>query len=129
MSIVRNLVNKKKDFNPQGEILGEYDTKCIVDNIDDTYRFMQSIGYKELFRITDTCLVYTNGISELIIQLVNDKYIFIEMEDNCKRIDKTYDTVQEMIDEFDSYSLDYDRSSYFVQKALVVYNELTQASI
>lgn len=57
---------------------------------------MKAINYKELFKIKDKCVVYANDKTELIVQLVNGEYIFIEMEDKCDYIDKKYDSIDEL---------------------------------
>ena len=33
--------------------------------------------YKELLHIFDTCIVFANDTTEIVVQLVNNKYIFI----------------------------------------------------
>ena len=49
--------------------------------------------------------LYANNKSELVVQLVNNEYIFIEMEDKCEHIDKIYNSIEEMINDLNSYNL------------------------
>lgn len=57
---------------------------------------MKAIKYKELFNIYDKCIVYANDKTELVVQLVNNKYIFIEMKSKCQYIDKEYKSIDEL---------------------------------
>ena len=83
---------------------------------------MESINYKILFRLKDKIIVYSNGIYEIAVQLVNDKYLFIEMEDSSET-GKSFNSIEEMINEFSKLDIDYDRSNYFAKKAQIILNE------
>lgn len=78
---------------------------------------MKAIHYKRLFDISDKCIVYANDKSELVVQLVNDKYIFIEMESTGDYIDREYKDVEEMKSDLLSYNLSIDESNFFVKKS------------
>lgn len=64
---------------------------------------MKKINYKEFIRIYDKCIVYNDSKIELIVQLVNDKYIFIEMEDKDD-VNKKFNNTQEMIKTLKKYT-------------------------
>ena len=81
---------------------------------------MESINYKQLFKIYDKCIVFANNETELVVQAVNDKYLFIEMETNCEHIDRKYSSEQEMIDDLNRYDLPIDNSNYFAKKAEII---------
>lgn len=90
---------------------------------------MESINYKKLFSIYDKCIVYANEETELIVQLVNDKYIFLEMESKCKHIDKQYKSIEELKSDLNRYKLPIDNSNYFVKKAELVLNEKLESNV
>jgi len=73
-----------------------------------------------LFNINDKCIVYANNKTELIVQLVNDEYIFIEMEDECEYINKKYNSVEELKSDLKGYNLPVDYSNFFVKKAEIM---------
>lgn len=85
---------------------------------------MKHINYVKLFEINDKCIEYINDKTELLVQLVNNKYIFIETEDKQQYGDKVYNNTLEMIEEFDSYNLPYKKGNYFVKKAEIMLNEI-----
>ena len=85
---------------------------------------MESINYKRLFEIKDKCIVFTNDESELVVQIVNNRYLFIEMESECVHIDRIYSSEQEMIGDLNRYNLSIDNSNYFAKKAEIVLNEI-----
>ena len=84
---------------------------------------MQSINYKTLFEIHDKCFVFANKKSELVVQLVNDEYIFIEMEAECKHINRKYNTIDELKEDLNSYNLPIDSTTYFAKKAEIILKE------
>ena len=117
------LTYKYKKYAPNGDILEQGKTECEINNIDEAVKFMEAINYKILFKIYDKCIVYANETTEFAVQLVNDKYIFIELEDKCNHIDRTYNEIEEMKNDLDSYNLPYDKDNYFVKKAELILNE------
>lgn len=131
--LVRNIVNIKKEllykykkYAPNGDIIEQGKVECPILDIDKAIDFMKSINYKKLFKIYDKCIVYANKETELIVQLVNDKYIFIEMEDNCEYINRHYNSVEELKEDLNRYQLPIDTSNYFIKKAELILNEQLQ---
>lgn len=60
------------------------------------------------------------------MQLVNDKYIFIEMESTGDYIDREYRNVEEMKSDLLSYNLSIDESNFFVKKAEIMLKEILE---
>ena len=60
------------------------------------------------------------------MQLVNDKYIFIEMESTGDYIDREYKDVEEMKSDLLSYNLSIDESNFFVKKAEITLKEILE---
>lgn len=83
---------------------------------------MEAIHYKRIFDINDNCIVYTNGKNKLAVQLVNDKYIFIEMESD----ENNDESVDEMKKDILSYNLSIDESNFFVKKAELMLKEVLE---
>ena len=67
--------------------------------------------------------MFANEESELIVQLVNDKYIFIEMESECEHINRKYNSIDELKEDLNKYNLPIDNSNYFVKKAELILAE------
>ncbi len=129
--LVRNIVNIKKEllykykkYAPNGDIIEQGKVECPIFDIDKAINFMRSINYKELFKIYDKCIVYANKETELTVQLVNDKYIFIEMESKCNYINRIYKSVNELKEDLNRYNLPIDKSNYFVKKAELILSEI-----
>jgi len=113
----KKLVYKYKKYALNGDILEQGKVECPITDIDKAVSFMESINYRELFRIYDEIIVYANDKTELAVQLVNNEYIFIEVEDKCNYIDRVYTSIEEMKEDLDSYNLPYNKDNYFVKKA------------
>lgn len=129
--LVRNIegfskesLYKYKKYDDNGDILEQGKVRCPITNIPKAIQFMKAINYKELFKVHDKCIVYANSKSELIVQLVNDKYIFVEMENKCEFIDRVYNNVDELKEDICSYNLSIDKSNFFVKKAEMILNEI-----
>lgn len=134
--LVRNIVNIKKEllykykkYDVNGDILEQGKVECPVIDIEKAIGFMESINYKKLFNIYDRCIVYANKETELVVQLVNDKYIFIEMESECEHIKRKYNSVEELKNDINRYNLPIDNSNYFVKKAELILSENISSSI
>ena len=122
--LIRNIINikkvllyKYKKFAPNGDILEQGKVECPIEDTNKAIKFMEAINYKKLFNIYDKCIVFANKETELIVQLVNNEYIFIEMEQKCEHIDRTYKDVDELKSDINRYDLPIDTSNYFVKKA------------
>ena len=134
--LVRNIVNIKKEllykykkYDVNGDILEQGKVECPVIDIEKAIGFMESINYKKLFNIYDRCIVYANKETELVVQLVNNKYIFIEMESECEHIKRKYNSVEELKNDINRYNLPIDNSNYFVKKAELILSENISSSI
>lgn len=118
------LLYKYKKYAENGDILEQGKVRCPITDVDKVVKFMEAIHYKRLFDISDKCIVYANDKSELVVQLVNDKYIFIEMESTGDYIDRKYRNVEEMKSDLLSYNLSIDESNFFVKKAEIMLKEI-----
>ena len=117
VDIKKVLLYKYKKYADNGDILEQGKVECPIIDVDKAVGFMESIDYKVLFKIYDKCIVFTNGETEFVVQLVNDEYIFIEMEAECSNIDRVYKSVAELKEDINRYNLPIDKSNYFVKKA------------
>ena len=120
------LLYKYEKYAENGDILEQGKVRCPITDVDKAVKFMETIHYKRLFDISDKCIVYANDKSELVVQLVNDKYIFIEMESTGDYIDREYRNVEEMKSDLLSYNLSIDESNFFVKKAEIMLKEILE---
>lgn len=123
VGILKQLLYKYKKYDSNGDIIEQGKIKCPVTDINKAMEFMNAIGYEKLFDIHDKCIVFENDKTELVVQLVNDKYIFIEMESEPQYINRKYENVDELKDDICSYNLSIDKSNFFVKKAELILNE------
>lgn len=129
VNIKKELLYKYKKYDVNGDILEQGKVECPVIDKEKAIGFMESINYKKLFNIYDRCIVYANKETELVVQLVNDKYIFIEMESECEHIKRKYNSVEELKNDINRYNLPIDNSNYFVKKAELILSENISSSI
>lgn len=124
VGIKKELLYKYKKYDNEGDILEQGKVECLVYDIDKAVKFMEAVNYKILFKIYDKCIVYANDRTELVVQLVNNKYIFIEMEQTCEHIKRKYSGIEELKEDINSYDIPFDRNNYFVKKAELVLKEV-----
>ena len=117
---LKELLYKYKEYSNNGDILKQAKVSCKVNDIKEASNFMKTIGYKELIHIQNNSVVYTNDKIELAVQLVNDKYIFIELEDKSEYLNKTYSSIEEMKEEINLYNLPIVKDKYFAKKAAII---------
>ncbi len=124
VGIEKELLYKYKKIDVNGDIIEQGKVKCPIIDVDKAIQFMKTIKYKELFNIFDDCIVFANNNTELVVQLVNNKYIFIEMESKCEYIKKEYKSVNELKRELCKYNLSIDKSNFFVKKAEMILKDV-----
>lgn len=125
---LKELLYKYKEYSNNGDIVKQAKVSCKVNDIKEATNFMKTIGYKELIHIQNNSVVYTNDKIELAVQLVNDKYIFIELEDKSEYLNKTYSSIEEMKEEINLYNLPIVKDKYFAKKAAIILEDKLKES-
>ena len=114
------LLYKYKEFASNGDILKQGKVKCHIKDTTEAKLFMESIHYQKLFDISDHCIVYERENIQICVQLVNQKYIFIELEG------KEDANIGDMKEILNSLDLPIRKDNYFVKKALLVLDDVMQ---
>ena len=113
------LVNKIKELDDNGVVIGERSVKCPITDSLFGYNFLCSIGYKKVFELKDHNILVTNGVNEIYLQDVEGLGTFIEMEQKNLLLKNTNgDTIEELVDNIKKYDLPLDYSNISVKKAL-----------
>lgn len=124
VGIEKTLLYKYKKYDEEENIIEQDKVKCPIIDTKKALEFLKAINYQHLFSINDKCIVYANDKTELIVQLVNNKYIYIEMESTCEYINKEYKNIEELKEDICSYNLSIDTSNFFVKKAEMILREV-----
>lgn len=120
---LKELLYKYKEYSNNGDILKQAKVSCKVNDIKEASNFMKTIGYKELIHIQNNSVVYTNDKIEFAVQLVNDKYIFIELEERSEHVKTVFSNVEDMKKVIDSLNIPIVKNNYFAKKAVIVLEE------
>ena len=118
------LLYKYKEYDKNGDILVNGKIECPIENIDKAVNFMEAIGYKKLIEIHDNCVEYVNKEIELIVQQVNNKYLFFEVEEECRSINKKFSSIEEINETINKYDIPFLKVNYYVKKAEIILNEV-----
>jgi len=121
--IKKVLLYKYKEYDDKGNILVNGKIECPIIDISKAINFMEAINYQKLIEIHDKCTEYANSEIELIVQEVNNKYIFFEAEDELRYTKKKFRSTDEIIETINKYKLPYKKDNYFVKKAEIILNE------
>jgi len=117
------LTYKYKEYNENKEITKQGKVKVKVDDIDNSRLLFEKLGFQELIRINDHMLVYATDKDELVIQNVNNKHIYIEIEDKCNYVDRCYNSIDEMKRVIIDNNIPIKNNDFFVKKAEIELQE------
>jgi len=118
--IVRNIddynafIYKIKEYDEYENIISQSKIECKIESVNNGIKLLEMINYKELLNIKSELIFYSNNDLDILVQIVNDDFILIEMED------EKFNNVDDMINEFEKLDIDYDKSNYFVKKAQII---------
>jgi adenylate cyclase class IV len=114
---IKMITYKYKKYNNKREIIKQGKINCHISSLVEAKELFQQISYKEFIKINDHIIVFGNVTDEFAIELVNDKHIYIEIEQNCNRINKKYLDIEEMKMAIKKYNIPIKNNNYFVKKA------------
>lgn len=117
------LTYKYKEYNENKGITKQGKVKVIIDDIDDSKLLFEGLGFEELIRINDHMLVYATDKDELVIQNVNNKHIYIEIEDKCHYANRFYNSIEEMKNVINDNLIPIKNNDFFVKKAEIELQE------
>jgi len=120
---MKTITYKYKECSDDGKIIKNGNVNCCVNSIIEAKNLLEVIGYKELLVIKDHLMVYSNDFTEFCIQIVNNKHIYIEMEEDNEFTGKHYDNINDMINDFNKLNIPIKGNDYFVKKAMIEFNE------
>ena len=112
------LLYKHKEYDENENIIKQGKSKVQVINREDAKVFLETAGYKELIKVVDYIDVYEKDGLEINVEEVNNKYLFIEIEEN-----KKYNSIEKMKEALEQTNINYDKSNYFVKKAKIIFED------
>lgn len=122
----KKITYKYKEYNEKEEIVKQGKSDCEILDIEEAKNLFEALNYEELIRINDHIIVYSNNIDELAVQVVNNKHIYIEIEEKCNYINKKYNSLGEMKNVVSKYKIPIKEKNYFVKKAEIELEEKTK---
>ena len=120
------LVYKYKEYDDNKDITKQEQVKVLIDDIDKSKILFEKLGFKELIRINDHMYVFTSEKDEFVVQNVNNKHIYIEIEDECRRANRFYNSIDEMKSVIIDNSIPFKNNDFFVKKAEIELKETSE---
>ena len=118
------LTYKYKEYNENKEITKQGKINVKVDDIDNSKLLLEKLGFEELIKIYDKLYVYATDRDELVVQSVNNKHIYIEIEDKCHYANRIYNSIDEMKAVIIDNLIPIKNNNYFVKKAEIELQEM-----
>ena len=123
--VLRKILKKEKEFDREGRIIRNIQREIEVNNIPNERKRLEQEGYVELMRMDDYCYTFSKKNHEFIIEYVAPIGTFIEFEDrNFYSHLRNGESIEELIELFDTFNIKYDKSDYFIKKSWLLYNKL-----
>lgn len=117
------LTYKYKEYNENKEITKQGKINVEIDDIDNSRLLLECLGFEELIKINDHMLVYATDKDELVIQSVNNKHIYIEIEDECHYANRIYDSIDDMKKVIIENNIPIKNNNFYVKKAEIELKE------
>ena len=117
------LTYKYKEYNENKEITKQGKVKVKIDDIDNSKLLFEKLNFEELIKINDHMLVYATDKDELVVQNVNGKHVYIEIEDKCNYADRFYNSIEEMKEVIIDNSIPIKGNDFFAKKAEIELQE------
>lgn len=116
------LTVKHKEYAPDGTILSQSNTDLPVESVSAAESFLKALGYEEVMQIQDeACIMKKDGLGFVIEDVNNGTWLMLEIEEN-----EQYQGIGLLQEKLRESGLLYDDSDYFVKKAQLVYDRLSQ---
>lgn len=122
-SETKMLTYKYKEYNDKKEITKQGKIKVGIDDIDKSKLLFESLNFEELIKINDHMLVYATDNDELVVQNVNGKHIYIEIENKCNYANRFYNSIDEMKEVIIKNNIPMKGDNFFVKKAEIELEE------
>lgn len=110
------LTYKYKEYNDKQEITKQGKIKVNIDDIENAKLLLEKLNFEELIRINDTIFVYVKTGDEIAVQWVNNKHLYIEIEEG-NGIEKVYNSIDDMKKVISDNEIPIKGNNYFVKKA------------
>ena len=117
------LTYKYKEYNENKEITKQGKIKVKIDDIENSKLLFEKLNFEELIRIYDHMMVYATDKDELVIQDVNNKHVYIEIEDKCNYANRFYNSIDEMKDVITNNNIPIKGNNFFAKKAEIELQE------
>lgn len=109
---------KYKEYNDKEEIIKQGKVNMEIKSIQEAINVFKCLKYEKLVTVNDHIVVFSNGLDEFALEFVNDKHIYIEVEEKCNYSKTRYNSIDEMKELFKKYNIvKIKNNNYFAKKA------------
>jgi predicted adenylyl cyclase CyaB len=123
-NVSKSITYKDKVYDDYGSILSQRKMKIKVESISLAKEMLEAVGFKVLFEVINSSVVYKKGDTSLAIQSIQDpKGLYIELEATEEELKEQDDNkVKELLKrKLDALNLNIG-SDYEVKKAIIALN-------
>ena len=120
---IKRIVYKDKKYNELNEIIEQGKINCDITNINNAEELLNKIEYNRLIEVKDHIETYSNEYDQINVEHVNNKHIYIEIENKAEYLNKEYKDIDEMKNVISKYKIPIKENNYFVKKAEIELKE------
>ena len=113
----KTITYKYKEYNDKKEIVKQGSVDCHIDSVEEAIQLLNVLNYKEVIKVFDHLIIYSNGTDEFAVQIVNNKHIYIEIEEKGNYMNNEYKNIDEMKEAIIKYNIPIKNNDFFVRKA------------
>lgn len=110
--IIQKITFKKKNINPDGEIISQKAINCEVFDFKAAINLFNELGYYQIMNIKESDVIYYKDKLELAVKFIENSNTLIEIE-----TDDNFETVNELKELVTDLELPIEKDNYFVKKA------------
>ncbi|MEC6747394.1 CYTH domain-containing protein [Marinilactibacillus sp. XAAS-LB27] len=115
------LIVKNKVMDAE-KILSQSEVSCDVASYQDAKNLLEALDFKQWVHLRNECSVYSNNTLSLIVQNVNSKYLFIEIEFQSNDGVNQFEDLAELTEALKRYGLPINTNNLFIKKLDYVFN-------
>lgn len=115
---LKYMVIKNKEYDENGNIIKSNQMNIDIQYVTKEKSRLLANGYVELIKMNDHCYTYSKNNHEFIIEHIDELGTFIEFENmNYDSNTKNGNSINDLIELFNSFNIDYDHNDYFCKKS------------
>ena len=119
----KGFIYKKASFDVLNATLKKTSIKVDLLDLDQGYHFLEALGYKKFFALTQTLVEYANANNKICVSIIKDLGVFVEIHGEHMNY-KNGSTAVELKEILNNYVPNIMNNDYYVSKPLLMIRKI-----